>query len=98
MLDTTIIVPNFSVVYACPEEAKKASEYLSDVAWVRAFKATVKGVSIVSINNDLKAIADSLAECMLSQLALHAIDSIDTSRRKHFTIGFMRDNIASMAA
>ena len=39
VLDTTMIVPNFSVVYACPEEAKKASEYLSGVALVWSFKA-----------------------------------------------------------
>ena len=47
MLDTTMIVPNFSVVYACPEEVKKASEYLGNVAYVGAvqsFNATVKGV------------------------------------------------------
>ena len=93
-----MIVPNFSVVYACPEEAKKASEYLSDVAWVQAFKGTVKGVSTVSINDDLKATADSLVACMLTRLALHVADRVDASRREHFTIGFTRDNIASVAA
>ena len=98
ILNTSMIVPNFSVVYACPEEAKKASEYLSDVAWVQAFKGTVKGVSTVSINDDLKATADSLAACMLTRLTLHVADRVDASQREHFTIGFTRDNIASVAA
>ena len=54
--------------------------------------------STIFINNDLKATTDGLAECMLSRLALHAIDCVDVSRRKHFTIGFTRDNIASVTA
>ena len=54
--------------------------------------------STIFINNDLKATTDGLAECMLSRLALHAINCVDVSRRKHFTIGFTRDNIASVTA
>ena len=66
MLDTTMIMPNSSVVYACPEEVKKASGYLGNVAWVRSFKATVKGVRTMSINDDLKVTVDCLAEYILS--------------------------------
>ena len=53
--------------------------------------------STIFINNDLKATTDGLAECMLSRLALHAINCVDVSRRKHFTIGFTRDNIDPLA-
>ena len=62
-MDTTKIVPKFSATYACPDEGKKASEYLRDRAWVRAFKGTVKGVSTVPINDDLLGTTDSLAVC-----------------------------------
>ena len=98
VLDTRMIVPKASVTYACPDEAKKASEYLRDHAWVRAFKRMVKGVSTVPINDDLMGTADSLAACMHSRLALHVVACVAESRRDHFAIGFTRDNIASLAA
>ena len=97
VLDTRMIVPKASVTYACPDEAKKASEYLRDHACVRAFKGTVKGVSTVPINDDLMGTADSLAACMHSRLALHVVACVAESRRDHFAIGFTRDNIASLA-
>ena len=92
-------MPPNSVVYihAPPDEAKTASEYLRDRAWVWAFKDTVKGVSIVPINDDLMATANSFAACMHSRLALHVVECVADSRRDHFTVGFTRDNIDPLA-
>ena len=42
--------------------------------------------------------AESLAACMHTRLALHVAERVAESRRNHFTIGFTRDNIASLAA
>ena len=98
MLDTRMIDPKFSVTYACPDEAKTASDYLRDRAWVRVFKGTVKGVSTAPINDDLMGTANRLAACIHSQLALHVVERVAESRRDHFTIGFARDNIPSLAA
>ena len=97
VLDTRMIVPKFSVTYVGPDEAKKASEHLRDRAWVRAFKGTVKGVSIVPINDDLMGTANSLAACMHSRLVLHVVERVAVSRRDHFTFGFTKDNIPSLA-
>ena len=64
VLDTTLMTPTFSIVHACPESVVKASEYLSNAAWIESFAAVVKGVSPIVPTEELKTNADKLVSAM----------------------------------
>ena len=98
VLDARMTMPDFTVVYAGPVSAKLPREYLQNPAWVNAFKSVVKGVNAIDINEELMEKADNLASLLVPRLAYHIADRVDQTRRKHWTLGFTRDNLPPVAA
>ena len=77
---------------------KCPSEYLLSGVWVDTFRATVKGVGFRNVDNSMVVKAKWLMLAMQERLELHIAGRVDKSRLHHYTLDFIRDNIAAMAA
>ena len=65
---------------------------------ISALKATVKGVGFGAVDENIVEKAKCLLLALQQRLDLHIADRVDDIRRHHWTLGLIRDNLASMAA
>ena len=52
-LDTCVLLSEFDVMYACPKNGKRASDYLCSQVWVDMLGSAVNGVSDVHITRKM---------------------------------------------
>jgi len=97
-LNTSLQLPEFTVHYAGREDEKCPSEYLLSNVWVDTFKATVKGVGFGNVNESMIDKSKWLVLAMRERFELHVAQRVDRSRLHHYTLDFIRDNLASMSA
>lgn len=97
-LVTTIPTPTFEVISSALMNERQPSEYLKDKEWVKALKATVKGVKFVGVNERRVHESDTLVQALQQRLDLHLSAWVHVSKHHHWTVHFTRDNLAPMAA
>lgn len=97
-LDTSIPTPTFEVTSSVLVNQRQPSEYLKDDEWVKALKATVKGVPFVDVNEQHVHESDILVQALEQRLDLHIAERVHVSKHHHWTVHFTRDNLAPMAA
>ena len=97
MLGTTLKTPTFRTVHACPASVVvKASEYLSNVAWIDSLAAVVKDVNPVIVTDEWKTNANELVSAMETRLDLHIAKRVDIGRWEYGTLRFVHDNLPAM--
>ena len=96
--DTGWSIPNFAVAYATRINDKCPSEYLKNKDWVESFKATVKGVSFIDVDEEVVDRAKWLVLAMQQRIDLHVDERVDRRRHHHYSLDYLRDNIPSLAA
>ena len=75
--DTGWSIPNFAVAYATRINDKCPSEYLKNKDWVESFKATVKGVSFIDVDEEVVDRAKWLVLAMQQRIDLHVDERVD---------------------
>ena len=91
-------MPEFTVQYAHRVAEKCPSQCLLSNVWVDTLKATAKGVGFGNVDESMIDKAKWLVLAMRERLELHVVNRVDHSRHHHYTLDFIRDNLASMAA
>ena len=97
-LDTSLPTPTFEVTRSVLINKRRPSEYLQDEQWVKALKATVKGVRFVEVHERHVHESDTLGKALEQRLDLHLSARVHASKYHHWTVYFVRDNLAPMAA
>ena len=97
-LDTSIPTPSFEVTRSVPVNERRPSAYLQDGKWVDALKATAKGVTFINVEERHLRESDVLVRAMEQRLDMHLAARVHKSKRRHWTVHFVRDNLARMAA
>ena len=97
-LDTSIPTPTFEVTSSVLVNERRPSEYLQDEQWLKALKGTVKGVRLVEVTERRVHESDILAKVLEQRLDLHISARVHPSKHHHWTMYFVRDNLAPMAA
>ena len=77
----------------------KASERLSDAAWIGSFAAAAKSANSVVVTEERKTNADERMSAMDTRLDLHIVERVDIGRWDHVRLRFVvRDNLPVVAA
>ena len=90
--------PEFTVLSTGPINKKCPSNYLNNSAWVDSFQSVVKGVEFLPVNADMIANSELLIKALRQRLEFHISGRVDKRRWHHWTLDFVRDNFAPMAA
>ena len=93
LIDITLIMPEFTVVYAGPKDKKLPAAYLRDSAWVEALKPVVKCVGMVPMDEVMIKKYNHLALILESRLDYHVAERVDPTRHNHWTLRFTRDSL-----
>ena len=98
VLSTSVTTPESTVPYAGEVVEKCPEVYLQNGAWISALKATVKVVGFVAVDETMVEKAKCLLLALHQRLDIHISDRVDDRGRHHWTLDFLRDNIASIVA
>ncbi|KAL9178336.1 hypothetical protein ACHAXT_001764 [Thalassiosira profunda] len=98
VLDLSVPTPSFVAVSAEPVARLAAKDYLRNETWVNGLKSTVKGFRPVDMDETKVDNAGWLEGAMSQRLAYHCADRVDSSKQDHWTLRFVHDNLANMAA
>jgi len=66
--------------------------------WVETLKASVRGVRVGEVNEGVVIKAKTLVPMMEQRLEHHIDARVDIRRKYHYSLDFIRDNLASVAA
>ena len=91
-------MPEFTVLSSGPINNKHASDYLNNTAWINSLKSVVKGVEFLPVNAAITAKSELLVEALRQRLDFHISGRVDRRRWHHWTLDFVRDNLAPVAA
>ena len=86
-------MPEYTVVYAGPQNKKLPAAYLRDSAWVEALQLVVKVVGVVPMDDTMITKANHLALILESRLDYHVAERVDPTRHNHWTLRFTRDSL-----
>ena len=97
-LSTSVPTPDFMFAYASRVVEKCPVEYLQNGAWISDFKATVKVVGFGAVDETMVEKSKCLLLSLHQRLYIHITDRVNDRRQHHWTLEFIQDNIASVAA
>jgi len=91
-------MPAFTVTGVGQVNDKCPSEYLQNQTWVKSLASVIKGVEFMSVEADMMEKSKLLMSALQQRLEFHVSGRVDKRRWYHWTLDFVRDNFAPMAA